>query len=119
MRKKAQDKKKVMVVPQLSSSSSSISSSSSSGGRSFYDTGGANTTKPAEVDLSNKVYSMDEIWKDIELSEESSNFTSQPIRSPMWEFCPNDSLWSVDDEEESKLMMQNMGHSFNNSFPFY
>lgn len=136
MRKKAQEKKKAI---SQSSSSSSISSSSSTSnsptvefapatetkGRSFYDTGGmdlvgapaANMTG-VEVEESTKVYSMDEIWKDIELSEESSNFTCQAMNSsPIWDFCPTDSLWSMG-EEESKMLMQHMGDHFH-SFPFY
>ncbi|KAI3450445.1 hypothetical protein Pfo_007110 [Paulownia fortunei] len=135
MRKKAQERKKAISRSSSSSSNSSSSSISNSPtveftpvtenkGRSFYDTGGMDVvaapgenTTSVEVEESTKVYSMDEIWKDIELSEESSNFTCQAMTSPIWDFCPTDSLWSMDGEE-SKIWMQQMGDHFH-SFPFY
>ncbi|KAG6433466.1 hypothetical protein SASPL_105080 [Salvia splendens] len=115
MRKKAQEqKKKAADIPQSSSSSSSSCSSTAAKGPSFYDTGGMvgennnNKCKAAAEDL----YSIDEIWKDIELSEESSNF---PITSSLvWDFPTNDSLWSHDDQE-SKMQM----NPPYDSFPFY
>ncbi|KAH6810970.1 myb domain protein 48 [Perilla frutescens var. frutescens] len=111
MRKEAQEKKKGNIninnpvdhesssssSSSISSSSSSSSSSTATAGRSFYDTGGNGMgSAPAAADQVDKVYSMDEIWKDIELSEAScgSNFNSY---SPVWDFSPHDhSIWSVD-----------------------
>ncbi|PIN23961.1 hypothetical protein CDL12_03306 [Handroanthus impetiginosus] len=122
MRKKAQERKKA-ITPSSSSSNSSSSSSISNSpteGRSFYDTGGMDTAPSpgenkagVEVEEGTKVYSMDEIWKDIELSEE----ICQTMTSPRMNFCPNESLWSID-EEENKMLMQQMGDNFH-SFPFY
>ncbi|KAK4440838.1 Transcription factor [Sesamum alatum] len=129
MRKKAQERKKSTIVSPTSSSSSSSSSSSNSSsptkgfgptteaeGRSFYDTGGVDITTGGnktgvQIEESAEVYSMDEIWKDIELSEESSNLTSQGMIStpPLWDFWAADSLWSVDGQDASKM----------DSFPFY
>lgn len=119
MRKKSQEKKKSLT--SQSSSSSSISSSSSSmefapiteaTGRSFYDTGGKgkDVISPSlEMQQeSTKVYSMDEIWKDIELSEESKSLTHHAMNSPIWDFEPN----------HVSLMMQHMGDQFH-SFPYY
>ncbi|KAK6142196.1 hypothetical protein DH2020_003008 [Rehmannia glutinosa] len=105
MRKKAQEKKKAINNSQSPSSSYSNSSSSSNSnysptvefnktqvsetkGRSFYDTGGMDSvaaaaapgkskTGLAVAESADEVYSMDEIWKDIELSEDSSKLTSQ------------------------------------------
>ncbi|KAL1558653.1 transcription factor MYB59 isoform X1 [Salvia divinorum] len=111
MRKKAQEQKKQSAIPQSPSSSSSLTSSSSTAtkGPSFYDTGGMEgfvSKKPAAED----VYSMDEIWKDI---EQSSNLTAQPIT--VWDFPTNDlkAMWSIN-EEESKMLNHD---SF--PFPFY
>ncbi|KAL1545169.1 transcription factor MYB48-like [Salvia divinorum] len=114
MRKKAQEQKKAAGIPQSSSSSSSCSSTATKG-PSFYDTGGMegfsgdnNKCKAA----AEEVYSMDEIWKDIELSEETSNLA---ITSPLvWDFTTNESLWSVDDQESKMLMTYPY-----DSFPFY
>ncbi|GFP82357.1 transcription factor myb48 [Phtheirospermum japonicum] len=110
MRKEAQEKKKATSQPSSSSSSSSSSScsnSSSSGKNSVAAPGGSKTGLEVE-ESAGGVYSMDEIWKDIELSEESSKLT--------WDFCATDSLWSMD-EEESKMLMEQMGDHFY-SFPF-
>ncbi|XP_051113630.1 transcription factor MYB48-like [Andrographis paniculata] len=127
MRKKAQERKKsnnnntnTPVSPSFSSSSSSCNSSSSSSstmafgktvsenkGRSFYDTGGMKHHNSETLEESSKVYSMDEIWKDIE--DDTST-------DPLWDFCPpapvgypNSMIWSIHDEE---LIM----HQINNSF---
>lgn len=99
-------------------------------GRNFYDTGGkgkdstvataasSGQSKPIleVVEESNKVYSMDEIWKDIEMSEESSTgfSTNQTMAAPIWDFGPPDPLWSTD-VDAIKMMMQQIGvhlHSF-------
>ncbi|XP_027087724.2 transcription factor MYB48-like [Coffea arabica] len=141
MRKKAQERKKAAISPSSSSSSSSspsfsnCSSSISNGNspsmesgpitetkeRSFYDTGGlemltakGNKTGQAEEERLQKVYSMDEIWKDIEFSDSDAiqpvydgygeggcNFSSQTMASPVWDYCPV-SLWMMD-EDESKM----------------
>ena len=63
-----------------------------------------------------KGYSMDDIWKDIDLSEENTikplsenyseegcNFSCPSMASPSWEYCW-DSLWKMD-EEESKMFL--------------
>ncbi|XP_047938935.1 transcription factor MYB59 isoform X1 [Salvia hispanica] len=108
MRKKAQEQKKKSTIPQSPTSSSLTSSSSTATkGPSFYDTGGMEdfvSKKPAAED----VYSMDEIWKDI---EQGSNLTAQPIT--VWDFPTNDlkAMWSIN-EEESKMLNYD-------SFPFY
>ncbi|KAM0999585.1 hypothetical protein ACFX15_006079 [Malus domestica] len=126
MRKKAQEKKRAMSP---SSSSSNCSSSSNitttEGGESFYDTGGKKPKASSggkktgggdEVKEDEKreqrEYSLDDIWKDINLPEVSSivpvydgNLSSCPLMaSPTpWEYC-SDSLWKMDLEEESKNM---------------
>ncbi|KAL0436543.1 UNVERIFIED_CONTAM: Transcription factor [Sesamum radiatum] len=126
MRKKAQERKKTSIISPTSSSSSSNSSSPTMGfeptieaeGRGFYDTGGVDITtgqnkSGVEIEESAEVYSMDEIWKDIELSEESSNLRSQGMSSttpPIWDFWAADSLWSMDGQDAASKM---------DSFPFY
>ncbi|GFZ17991.1 myb domain protein 59 [Actinidia rufa] len=110
LRKKAQERKQAMSPPSSISNSgvlapsSWISRSSTSSnnppmdlmpvmetkGRSFYDTGGdleifaPKGKKDKEVEESEKVYSMDDIWKDIDLSE-----NCQTITSPIWNYCPD------------------------------
>ncbi|KAL0390179.1 UNVERIFIED_CONTAM: Transcription factor [Sesamum calycinum] len=126
MRKKAQERKKGTIISPTSSSSSSNSSSPTIGfeppieteGRSFYDTGGVDIAtgqnkSRVEIEESAEVYSMDEIWKDIEMSEESSNLRSQGMSSstpPIWDFWAADSLWSMDGQDAAIKM---------DSFPFY
>ncbi|KAL3622012.1 hypothetical protein CASFOL_034208 [Castilleja foliolosa] len=104
-RKEAQERKKCI---SQSSSSSTYSDSSPSHGKDLVD---APVKTGLEVEGSAGVYSMDEIWKDIELSEESTKSTPS-----MWDFCAIDSLWSMD-EDESKMSMQQMDDHFH-SFPF-
>ncbi|XVF05566.1 hypothetical protein REPUB_Repub05bG0183400 [Reevesia pubescens] len=129
MRKKAQEKKRAMSP--LSSSSNCHSSSttttidslpfSGTGKVSFYDTGGPNMTALAGKNSpyleDEKGYSMDDIWKDIDLSEENTiikplsdnyseegcKFSCPSMASPTWEYCW-DSLWKMD-EEESKMFL--------------
>ncbi|KAE8688864.1 Transcription factor MYB48 [Hibiscus syriacus] len=100
MRKKAQENKKAMS-PSSSSSSNSHSSSSSTGKVSFYDTGG-----PDMADLEGekswefedeKGYSMDDIWKDIDMSEENM---IKPSSDNYNDHCL-DSLWKMDEEESN------------------
>ncbi|KAL8516196.1 hypothetical protein ACS0TY_014756 [Phlomoides rotata] len=135
MRKKAQEwKKKKGTSPSSSSSlsSSSISYHSSSDSprpefarakeaeeRGFYDTGGAGVVSGTpgekksglEVEESNKMYTIDDIWKEFEFSEENcSRTTYEAVASPIWDYYPNDSLWCMDE--------QPMGDHFQ-SFPFY
>ncbi|GMI97072.1 myb domain protein 48 [Hibiscus trionum] len=131
MRKKAQEKKKAMsqsLSPSSSSSSNSHSSSSSSTGKvSFYDTGGPNMAglvggKSPEFE-DEKGYSMDDIWKDIEMSEENmiqpltvtANYSDQDGCNI---FCPSlendycwDSLWKMDGEESKMFLPSNQSIS--------
>ncbi|KAL3530698.1 hypothetical protein ACH5RR_010020 [Cinchona calisaya] len=135
MRKKAQERKKAAAMTTSPSSSFSNHSSSVSNSnspivesapltqtqeRSFYDTGGLDMLisrgkkiSQGEEEMSQKVYSTDEIWKEIEFSEDDAiqslfdgyvgggcNF-SQRMASPVWDYCPV-SLWTSD-EEESKM----------------
>lgn len=127
MRKKAQDKKRGEAA---SSSSSSVDSSISSnnhavdphaskkaGEESFYDTGGHGVTASTQ-DQGQKgeqgLFSMDDIWKDIDNmseenntlqpvyegnSEEGCNFSCPPqVPSPSsWEYS-SDPLWVMDEE---------------------
>ncbi|KAL9171063.1 hypothetical protein ABFS82_04G185300 [Erythranthe guttata] len=114
MRKKAQDQKKTkrMISPSLSSSSSSSFSNSSTSsisnnsrpnaGPTVDSSSRANTAGEKEEEISTKVYSMDEIWKDIELSEESSNFKCQEMISHTWD-----------------MLMQPIGDDNFHSLPFY
>ncbi|KAK9280170.1 hypothetical protein L1049_013857 [Liquidambar formosana] len=124
MRKKAQEKKRTMSPSSSSSNCGSSSSNkptvdmvpfSKTGEVSFHDTGGpdklASTgNKREEEKEGEQGYSMDEIWKDIALSEENTiepaydgyseegcNFSCPPLASPMWEFC-SDPLLRMDEE---------------------
>ncbi|XP_009770621.1 transcription factor MYB48-like [Nicotiana tabacum] len=133
MRKKAQDDRKNKASISPSSSFSNCSSYFSSNSpdvefmpitenneRNFYDTGGLlgvheqislqNAGKKKvgdqEKGKSMKVYSMDEIWKDIELLSEENDTKNKPILpSTMWEYCPDSTLWMTD-EEETKMFPQ-------------
>ncbi|KAL1544189.1 transcription factor MYB59-like [Salvia divinorum] len=151
-RKKNKKNKNVSSSPSSSSTSASASSSSYSnstssapnsprpGGsalatgieeeRSFYDTGGVelptlgenNKTGDLEVEVGNKVCSMDDLWKEFEFSEENCVLTSQTVASPIWDYCPTDSLWSMSEEESKMMMMQQqqpVGDHHIQSFPFY
>ncbi|XP_015056835.1 transcription factor MYB48 [Solanum pennellii] len=103
MRKKAQEqRKKSSVFPSSSSSSSSITHEKNE--RNFYDTGGLKllqvegekkSSDQEQDGKSMKVYSMDEIWKDIELLEENEEKMNKPIMgsiSPLWDYSL-ESLW--------------------------
>lgn len=118
MRKKAQDERKnkasTISPSSFFSNSSSFYSNSpdvnftpimENNERNFYDTGGVE--KKINDGGKMKVYSMDEIWKDIELSEESETMNNiKPIMSsPLWNYCPNNTLW-MSDEEETKMFPQ-------------
>ncbi|XP_057451556.1 transcription factor MYB48-like isoform X2 [Lotus japonicus] len=124
MRKKAQEKKKgSSAVPSPTPSSISSNNnhgedyshaSKKAGEESFYDTGGYG--HPAMVGSSStqvkvgggnhhdaeQEISMDDIWKDIDLSEENSeegcNFSCPPMPSPSsWEYS-SDPLWVMNEE---------------------
>ncbi|KAK4717821.1 hypothetical protein R3W88_016159 [Solanum pinnatisectum] len=118
MRKKAQDERKLNKVSSIISPSSSFSNTSSlssnspdvdftpimeNNERNFYHTGGLQK-KVVDHDKGKnmKVYSMDDIWKDIELSEENETKSKQIMPSPIWDYCPN-TLWMADHQEESKM----------------
>ncbi|XP_073054746.1 transcription factor MYB59-like isoform X1 [Primulina eburnea] len=133
MRKEAQEKRKKGIS---SSSSSSNSSSSSSGSKSptvestpgtetkecsFYDMGGLDFLvdmgkKKAVLELEDGSNTMDEIFNYLDFNEGNCNLTYQTVASPIWDYCPNDTLWTMD-ENESKMFMQPMGDLFH-SFPF-
>lgn len=132
MRKKAQERKRAVSSP--SSSSSNCSSSSSTvttvdslpcppqGKASFYDTGGNDETPLAAAlveDYETGCYSMDDIWKDIELSEGkimkqggNGNFNfacPSPMASPACLDYPFwDSMWKMDEGDEERKMMINL-----------
>lgn len=123
MRKKAQDKKRESASPTPSSVESSISSnnhavdphaSKKAGEESFYDTGGHGVTEYSTQEQGQKGeqgFSMDDIWKDIDMSEENNtlqgvydghseegcNFSCPQVPSPSWEYS-SDPLWVMDEE---------------------
>ncbi|KAK4254979.1 hypothetical protein QN277_008046 [Acacia crassicarpa] len=112
MRKMAQEKKRAAAPNNLSpsSSSASFSKNSTTGEESFYDTGGPgdNMISSTEIPMigqdQEEGYSMDDIWKDIEVSEENNNSEEGcNFSCPSWEYsATSDSLW-VMDEEESQI----------------
>ncbi|XP_054811362.1 transcription factor MYB59 [Prosopis cineraria] len=127
MRKKAQEKKRAAATL---SPSSPESSKSSTGEESFNDSGGPNDMVSStgiqigeDQACEQESYSMEDIWKDISVSEENNilgpvfdvqselgcNLSCPLMPSPSWDYS-SDSLW-VMDEEESKI--------FNPVFPFY
>ncbi|GFZ13222.1 myb domain protein 59 [Actinidia rufa] len=97
--------------------------------RSFYDTGGLEMMVPwqnkdQEEGESEKGYSMDEIWKNIDLfesgtpigySEEGCTFSCQTMASPIWNYCP-DLLWMTEEDEESKMSIPHTTEQF---FAYY
>ncbi|XP_008222863.1 PREDICTED: transcription factor MYB59 [Prunus mume] len=146
MRKKAQEKKRA-ASPSSSSSNCSSSSNitSTEGGASFYDTGGLEIKASSgakktggdhqeqqdDKKRDQKEYSLDDIWKDINLpevnsiepvyngySEEACNIISCPLMaSPApWEYC-SDSLWEMD-EEESKMFLPTTSDQFLSCFEY-
>ncbi|CAA2992478.1 transcription factor MYB48 isoform X2 [Olea europaea subsp. europaea] len=121
MRKKALAKKKT-ISPFSSSSSFSLNSPAreftpvTENNRSFYDTGGRNVLAN-NIDKSDFEVDMDEIWKDIELSEENCNFSCQLMASPTWDFCLDSFLWPMDIEGQSKMVLP-ISDNFN-SLTFY
>ncbi|XP_047174595.1 transcription factor MYB59-like [Vigna umbellata] len=128
-KKKALEKKR--ASPSSSSSSSSLSSinhavdshaSKEVGEESFYDTGGYGYDDVTGLISAGEEFSLDDIWKDIVLSEddtiqqqplyelqsqEGCNFSSPPamIYSPSsWEYNSSHPLWVMDEEESSKML---------------
>ncbi|XP_029128765.1 transcription factor MYB48 [Cajanus cajan] len=113
MRKKAQDDKKrgEAASPTPSSVDSSISSnnhavdphaSKKAGEESFYDTGGHGNgmitgSTQQQDEGQGQGFSLEDIWKDIDMSEEGCNFSCPQVPSPSWEYS-SDSLWVVDEE---------------------
>ncbi|KAF7823567.1 transcription factor MYB59 [Senna tora] len=130
MRKKAQEKKRSAspISSPISSCVSSLSSnnhavesnpSKENGEESFYDTGGFNNMIEEQ-----EGYSMDDIWKDIDVSEEENIINLQPIFScpppppphmpspSSWEYS-SDSLWVMEEEESKMFLPTTSDHFFN------
>lgn len=106
----------------------SVALPQTAGVQSFYDTGGKEiSASKGKINEEKKeedkgCYSMDDIWKEITLpevnnvidpvvlydgyGEEGCNFSAGPLmESPSsWEEYCSDSLWKMDDDEESKMM---------------
>ncbi|TKY48447.1 Transcription factor MYB48 [Spatholobus suberectus] len=122
MRKKAQDKKRGEAAsPAPSSVHSSISSnnhavdphaSKKAGEESFYDTGGPGMigSTQDQGQKGEQGFSMDDIWKDIDISEgntlqpvydghseDGCNFSCPQVPSPSWEYS-SEPLWVMDEE---------------------
>lgn len=115
MRKKAQDKKRGSSVPSTEHHAMNSQVSKEAGEESFYDTGGSTISnqiiKPVGEEHEQEI-SMDDIWKDIDLSEENSlhneeavcnnnnnnNISYLPKTSQSWEYNSSDSLWVMDAE---------------------
>ncbi|CAN1283019.1 Transcription factor MYB48 [Linum perenne] len=132
MRKKAQERKRA-ISPSSSSNNSSASNTTTvdsspfqeTGDRSFYDTGGNEVVATAGktndlMQVGDKGYSMDDIWKDIEntiepvsagFNEEGCNFSGPSIISPPWEYFP-DTLWKLDEEESKTFLPYDYGTVF-------
>lgn len=141
MRKKAQEKRRA-----LSSSSSSSSSYSSNnpavefpadtGPVKFFDSGGSEISASSPSTKKKMVenqelgdpngFSMDDIWKDIDLSdhesltmnqdvyseEDCNNFSCPALTSPTpWDYYCGDSMWRMEEEEESKLIFSGYDHN--------
>ncbi|XP_022148321.1 transcription factor MYB59 isoform X2 [Momordica charantia] len=144
MRKKAQEKRRALSASLSSSSSSSSSSSNNSavefpadtGPVKFFDSGGSEGSEVTALSTTKKKmeenqeqgdpngYSMDDIWKDIDLSdheslimnqdvysEEDCNFSCPALTSSSpWDYYCGDSLWRME-EEESKLIFSGYDHN--------
>ncbi|WVZ01259.1 hypothetical protein V8G54_027328 [Vigna mungo] len=113
MRKKAQEKKRgeaASSTPTKPSSSVHSSkkhevdpqASKKAGEESFYDTGGASTQDEGEGEGE---FSMDDIWKDIDMSEENNSFVygeseegCNPSASSSWEYCYENLRVMMDEE---------------------
>ncbi|XP_044482098.1 transcription factor MYB48-like [Mangifera indica] len=139
MRKRAQERKRAVCSPPSSSSSisspsstvttvNSISMQPNTGKASFYDTGGHDGDQvmgmaAVHEEKETVGYSLDDIWKDIELSEENNSLMIKPVfeestcnfscastlASPSWDYYPwEDLLWRMDNFEEESKMINNL-----------
>lgn len=76
----------------------------------YYDMGGLEMLIPKkmnkEEEKKERAISMDDIWKDIELSESEHlhNPSSETMISPIWNYCP-DSLWAAEEEVKMREMV--------------
>lgn len=74
---------------------------------SFYDTGGmkmitAQKEDCQKGDVNEKEYSMDDIWRDIDESENNCDLFLTRMDSPIWRYCP-DILWAMGTDEMENL----------------
>ncbi|KAK4779755.1 hypothetical protein SAY87_015861 [Trapa incisa] len=124
MRKKAQEKKCALPPPSPSSNCSSASSNPTTvsiplietGKEILYDTEwhipASNDQKSNQMEKYEVIYSMDDIWKEIALTEGKyinpefgayvgvgCDFSCPPVSSPSWEYS-SDTLWQLDDEDK-------------------
>ncbi|XP_022756595.1 transcription factor MYB48-like isoform X2 [Durio zibethinus] len=128
MRKMAQETKRAMSPSSSTTTTVDSLPFSGTGKVSFYDTGGPDMAALAGKNSSEfqveKGYSMDDIWKDIEMSEENTikplsnyseegrNFSCPSMASPSWEYCW-DLLWKMDEEESKMFLPTNQFLSYN------
>lgn len=126
MRKIAQERKRVICASSTSCDSSSSSSNHTqhslcdSGKESFYDTGGITTvtlTGKKQTDEEGDQISMDEIWKDIDMSKDTitplndaykgglCGYSCTSLVSP-WEYCP-DSIWRMNEDDNKTTLPAN------------
>lgn len=111
MRKKAQDKKRGSIPSTEHHAMNSHASKEAGEEISFYDTGGSSTSTQVKLvgEEHEQEISMDDIWKDIDLSEENSlqneeccnninNISCLPKTSSSWEYNSTDSLWVMGEE---------------------
>ncbi|KAM3374092.1 transcription factor MYB48 isoform X1 [Capsicum galapagoense] len=105
MRKLAQDEKKNNKASISPSSSNFSNCSSSSANSPVVDSSTeqnellqvVEANKTYEEDQNMMVYSMDEIWKEVESSQEIETRNDLPVMaSNTWDYCP-DSLWMTHD----------------------
>lgn len=111
MRKKAQDKKRNSSAPCIEHHVSKDAEETS-----FYDTGGSIVSTQVKQHEQEEI-SMDDIWKDIDISEENSGLENEefcndnnnnninnniscslPMSSSSWEYNSSNSLWVMDEE---------------------
>ncbi|CAL5200201.1 unnamed protein product [Lathyrus oleraceus] len=111
MRKKAQDKKRISSAPSIEHHVSKDVEETS-----FYDTGGSTVSTKVKQHEQEEI-SMDDIWKDIDISEENSVLENEefcndnnndntknniscslPMSSSSWEYNSSNSLWVMDEE---------------------
>ncbi|KAK1427159.1 hypothetical protein QVD17_15842 [Tagetes erecta] len=118
IRKKAQENKRTSSSPSLSSNASSSSSSSSSSTctndpmadhmmlmaetkeRSFYDTGGIEMVTASKHDIvtseeQERIYSMDEIWRDLDILEnDGAKQVFDSYTPQIWDYSLNN-FWNM------------------------